>query len=216
MPVTTIERLLDQLRKFHLLDSKQLEELTRKIQGKKIEPRVLAQKLIELGSLTPFQVNQLLKGRGQQLLLGSYILMERLGEGGMGEVYKAKNWKLGKIVAIKLIRKERLANENAVRRFYREAKAAALLSHANVVHAYDADQVVDTHLFVMEYVEGTDLNKLVKEKGPLPPDRASDCIRQAAVGLAHAHERGLVHRDIKPGNLVLSKAGVVKILDMGL
>jgi formylglycine-generating enzyme required for sulfatase activity/tRNA A-37 threonylcarbamoyl transferase component Bud32 len=207
---------LDSLRRLHLLEPGQLDELTGTLQGNNCEPRALAQKLIEKGWLTPYQVNQLLQGRGPRLVLGSYVLLERLGEGGMGEVFKAKNWKLGKVVAIKLIRRERLANETAVRRFHREAKAAAALSHANVVHAYDADQVGDTHIFVMEYVDGIDLNKLVKDQGTLSVDRACDCIRQAALGLQHAHERGLVHRDIKPHNLVLSRNGVVKILDMGL
>ena len=179
-------------------------------------PRALAGELIRRGWLTPYQVNQLLQGRGRDLLLGSYVLLERLGEGGMGQVFKARNWKLGRVVALKLIRKERLDNPDAVRRFQREIRAAAQLDHPNIVRAFDADEVDGTHLLVMEYVEGTDLAKLVKKDGPLPVDKACDYCRQAALGLQHAYERGLVHRDIKPHNLLLTPGGVVKILDMGL
>jgi Leucine-rich repeat (LRR) protein/tRNA A-37 threonylcarbamoyl transferase component Bud32 len=169
---------------------------------------------------------------GRDLVLGSYILLERLGEGGMGQVFKARHCKLGRIVALKLIRKERLDNPATVKRFQREVRAAAALSHPNIVHAYDADEVNGTHILVMEFVEGaTDLTQLVKKNGPLPVAQACEYIRQAALGLQHAHERGMVHRDIKPSNLLLAvsrppqpvsrgretaSSGVIKILDMGL
>lgn len=216
MSIATAAELVAALRQLQLLQPAQLDDLARKIDGKKIEVRALAQKLIEQGWLTPYQVNQLLQDRGQQLALGSYVLLERLGEGGMGEVFKARHQKLGRVVAIKLIRKERLANAAAVERFHREIRNAAQLSHPNVVHAFDADQVGTTHLFVMECVDGVDLNKLVKEKGPLPVEQACVCIRQAALGLQHAFEKGMVHRDIKPHNLLLTSTGAIKILDMGL
>src|SRR5262249_31491999 len=116
-----------------------------------------------------------------------------------------------------LIRKDRLANPQAIKRFGQEIKAAAQLSHPNIVTAHDAAQVGDTHFLVMEYVEGIDLAKMVKSSGPLPAEQACAYIRQAALGLQHAQERGLVHRDIKPSNLLLSmKDGVVKVLDLGL
>jgi tRNA A-37 threonylcarbamoyl transferase component Bud32 len=135
----------------------------------------------------------------------------------MGAVFKARNWKLGRTVALKLIRKDRLSNPDTVRRFQREVLAAAAMDHPNVVRALDADEVGGTHLLVMEYVEGTDLAKLVKQNGPLPVARACDHVRQAALGLQHAHERGLVHRDIKPSNLLLAASGnLVKVLDFGL
>jgi len=219
--MTTAE-LVAALRQLQLLQPAQLDDVARKIESKKLDARTLAQELIEHGWLSPYQVNQLLQGRGKDLVLGKYVLLERLGEGGMGEVFKARHQKMGRIVAIKLIRKERLANKAAVERFHREIRSASQLSHPNVVHAFDADQVGGTHLFAMEYVEGVDLNKLVREKGPLPVEQASDCIRQAALGLQHAFEKGMVHRDIKPHNLLLAKAqgplsvGLVKILDFGL
>jgi serine/threonine protein kinase len=213
MSNATTDALLVALRQYHVLEPAQLDDLAHVAQ---LEPRALAAELIRRGWLTPYQANQVLNGLARDLLLGSYVLLERLGEGGMGAVFKARNWKLGRVVALKLIRKDRLANEAAVRRFRREIQAAAQLRHPNIVHAYDADEVNGTHFFVMEYVVGRDLARIVKAQGPLPLAAACDCVRQAALGLQHAHERGLVHRDIKPANLLLTERGVVKILDMGL
>ncbi len=180
------------------------------------DPRALAAELVRRGWLTTFQVDEIFLGRADGLLLGSYVLLDKLGEGGMGTVFRARNWKLGQVVAVKLIRPERLAGADAVRRFRREIKVAAQLDHPNVVRALDADEVNGTHLFVMEYVEGQPLNKVVKRRGPLPVAEACDYVRQAALGLQHAFERGLVHRDVKPANLLLTPAGTVKVLDMGL
>jgi serine/threonine protein kinase len=217
MTISSNSALLDALRQYRLLESAQLEEAAR-LQSAYHEPKGLAGELMRKGWLTAYQANQLLQGRGQDLLLGSYVLMEKLGEGGMGAVFKAMDWKLGRIVAVKLIRKERLESEDAVRRFHREIRAAAALEHPNIVHALDPDQVGGAHLLVMECIEGaTDLAKLVKKNGPLPVAQACEYIRQAALGLQHAHERGMVHRDIKPANLLLTADGkTTKILDMGL
>src|SRR5262249_35237547 len=154
----------------------------------------LAKELMQRGWLTTFQINRLFQNRSQDLLLGSYLLLEPLGEGGMGTVYKARHLRLDRIDALKVIRKNILANKNAVHRFHREAKAAARLSHPNVVTVYDAGESGDTHFLAMEYVAGTDLSKLVKTRGPLPVAQACDYVRQAALGLQHAHERGLIHR----------------------
>jgi len=216
MALDTVSNFVDSLRHVRLLEPEQQNALARELLTRFAEPKALADELIRRGWLTPYQANLLLQGRGGELMLGSYVLLELLGEGGMGQVFKAKNWKLGCIVALKLIRKERLANEDAVRRFHREIRAAAQLSHPNIVMAYDADEVNGTHFFAMECVEGSDLAKLIKQHGPMPVAQACDWIRQAALGLQHAHERGMVHRDIKPHNLLLTKQGVVKILDMGL
>jgi serine/threonine-protein kinase len=233
MPSTASE-LLAALGHYHLIESAPLEDLTRRLEGRTIEPRVLAQQLIGQGWLTPFQANYLLQGRGHELLLGSYVLLERLGEGGMGAVYKARHVTLDRTVALKLIRKERLDNAVAVRRFRREIRAAAQVEHPHIVRAFDADEVDGRHLLVMEYVEGIDLAQLVKKQGPLPVRAACDYVRQAALGLQHAFEKGLIHRDIKPHNLLLqtsrhrpgaegalpdgggSQLGTVKILDLGL
>jgi serine/threonine protein kinase len=209
--------LVDALRHCRLLEPAQLEALNN-LQSRFPNPKALAGELIKRGWLTPYQTNQLLQGKGQELVRGSYILLERLGEGGMGQVFKARHRNLGRIVAFKLIRKEQLDNPAAIKRFQREVRAAAALSHPNIVHAYDADQIGGTHLLVMECVEGaSDLNRLVKKNGPLPLEQACEYIRQAALGLQHAYERGLVHRDIKPHNLLLTAGGkTVKVLDKGL
>jgi WD40 repeat protein/serine/threonine protein kinase len=216
MSIGSVTSLLDLLHQLPLLEPEQMAELER-VSTSLADARSLAAELVRRDWLTPYQVNQLFQGRGPQLLLGSFVLLERLGEGGMGQVFKARHRKLGRIVALKLIRKERLDNPDAVRRFRREIEAASKLSHPNIVLALDADEVNDTHFFAMEYVEGIDLAKHVKKHGPLPVDVACAYIRQAALGLQHAHERGMVHRDIKPHNLLLTaQTGTIKVLDMGL
>lgn len=148
--------------------------------------------------------------------LGPYALLERLGQGGMGQVYKAHHQHLDRVVALKLIHPDLLREDEAVRRFLREIRAGAQLNHPNIVRAFDANQVGGTTFLVMEYVEGTDLARLVRSKGPLPVDQARDCIRQAALGLQHTFEKGFIHRDIKPSNLLLTTKNVVKVLDLGL
>src|SRR5579864_190283 len=231
------------LAKKNLLDAAQLAAVD-ELHADTTDVRAVAKELIQRQWLTTWQAQMLLKNRADDLQLGSYVLLELLGEGGMGKVYKARHQLMGRMVALKIIRRERLTNKDAVRRFQREIQAAAQLSHPNVVLAYDADQIGDIHFFAMEYVDGIDLGRLVQDKGPLPVREACDYIRQAAHGLQHAHERGLIHRDIKPTNLLLttsreesvraalsgviaspsssglgsleSVVGVVKILDLGL
>jgi eukaryotic-like serine/threonine-protein kinase len=176
----------------------------------------IARDLVSRGLLSPYQAKLLWKGRGQDLFLNQYVLIEKLGEGGMGEVFRAHHTRLGRDVALKIMRRERLANPEAVKRFRREIKASAALAHENVVMAYDADQSGDVHFFAMEYVDGVTLDRLVGDKGTLPVGDVCDYVRQAALGLQHAHEQGLVHRDVKPSNLLLDKSGVVKISDLGL
>src|SRR5262249_11732168 len=159
-----------------LLEPAQLEQVTRQVRGKNVPPRAVAQKLVELNWLTAYQANQLLQGRSQDLELGNYVVLERLGEGGMGQGFKARHRRLGRVVALKLIRKERLANPTAVARFHREIQLAAQLNHPNIVMAFDADQTGEAHFFTMEYVEGTDLSQLVKKSGPLPVAQACEYI----------------------------------------
>jgi serine/threonine-protein kinase len=216
MPVARITDFVDLLHSLPLLSPEQQREVAVLLPHCP-DARELARLLLERDWLTAFQANLLLQERGHELLLGSYLLLERLGEGGMGAVFKARHIKLGRIEALKVIRKERFRHPGAAQRFLREIEAIAKLSHPNVVLAYNADDAGDRLYFAMEYVEGIDLARLVRDQGAIPVAQACDHVRQAAWGLQHAFEQGLVHRDVKPGNLLLSrKDGVVKLLDLGL
>ncbi len=146
-----------------------------------------------------------------------YRVVALIGSGGMGAVYRAEHKLMDRPVALKLIRGDLLGNAALVERFRREVKSAArLASHPNIVAAYDAEQAGETHMLVMEFIEGTDLARVVDCRGPLPVDEACDYARQAALGLQHAFEEGMVHRDIKPQNLMRTTRGQIKILDFGL
>lgn len=145
-----------------------------------------------------------------------YLTFELVGCGDMGDVYRAKHRLMNRDVALKVINRRLVANEAAVERFRREVQTAALLSHPNIVASHDAEQIGDLHFLVMEYVIGTDLAKIVQLRGPQPVEIACDWISQVARGLQHAHDCGMVHRDIKPHNLMVTPGGVVKILDFGL
>src|SRR5262245_23311290 len=217
MAIASTRSLIEMLSHGRLLEPAQLEELTRSLPSRSADPVALARELIQRGWLTPYQINQLFQGHASDLLLGHYLLLERLGEGGMGQVFKARETRLGRVVALKILRKERIVKPDIIRRFHQEIQAAARLSHPNIVHAYDAEQIGDAHVFAMEYVEGIDLARLVKQSGPLPVAQACEYVRQAAVALQHIHEHGMVHRDIKPANLMHDNhERVIKILDMGL
>src|SRR5579875_1125139 len=145
-----------------------------------------------------------------------YRFVRELGRGGMGVVYQAEQTVMGRTVAVKVINPSVLDHPDALPRFQSEVRAAARLDHPNIVRAYDAEQVGSMHLLVMEYVEGTSLADLVAKKGPLSVAYACHYIRQAALGLQHAFEKGMVHRDIKPQNLMVNARGQVKVLDFGL
>lgn len=176
----------------------------------------LADDLVRNGLLTPFHSTNLLRGRWRGFFLGKYRLLEQLGAGGMGQVFLATHQMMRRLVALKVLTLRPGADPSILPRFQREARAMAVLDHPNIVHAYDCDQDDKVHYIVLEYVDGISLSGLVKTRGPLPVERAVNYIYQAAQGLQHAHESGLVHRDIKPGNMLLDRLGVVKILDMGL
>lgn len=243
MTFPCVDAFVEVLCQCELLAPAQLEAIRGDIAKQLPNPRVLAQELLRQGWLTPFQVNQLFLGRAADLLLGHYVVLERLGEGGVGQVFKARHRRMNRIVALKLIRRERLSDSETVGRFLREIQVVSQLSHPNVVHAFDAGPAGTGYFLAMEYVEGTDLAKLVRQSGPLPVAQATDYIRQAALGLQHAHERGLVHRDVKPPNFLVTQLpdkhghrkesaassstwqaqapaasswGLVKLLDLGL
>ncbi len=145
-----------------------------------------------------------------------YQLLEKLGEGGMGTVYKVRHARLNQVVALKVLSGARLSDARAVVRFRREMEAVARLDHPNIVRAYEAREIDGVPMLVMEYLEGLTLARLVVHGGRLSIADACEAIRQAALGLDYAAQRGLVHRDIKPSNLMVTSEGQVKILDFGL
>ena len=183
-----------------------------------------ARELIRQKKLTAWQATAIYRGEQKSLVYGNYVVFDKLGQGGMGMVYKARHRRMNRIVALKVMSPLAMKSPDAVKRFHREVQAAAKLSHPNIVAAHDADVEAGSgiHFLVMEFVEGSDLASLVKKQGPFPLELALSCIIQAAQGLAYAHSEGVVHRDIKPANLLLAvprarpDAAVVKILDMGL
>jgi uncharacterized protein (TIGR03067 family) len=148
--------------------------------------------------------------------LGEYQILAELGHGGMGRVYKARHTKLDRVVAVKLLARARLGDPQAMSRFEREMRAVGLLDHPNIVQAYDAREIDETPVLIMEFVDGLDLADLLRRTGPLPVADACELVRRTALALQYAHEHGLVHRDIKPSNIMLSKSGEVKLLDLGL
>jgi serine/threonine-protein kinase len=192
-----------------LLDPAQRKELAEQIQGNFEQPKPLLVELHRRGWLTLYQIQQLLQGKDGDLLLGSYLVMEKLGEGGNGQVFKARHQHMKRVVALKVVRPDLLSDPDVVQRFYREIEVVSHLSDPHIVHAYDAGPVGSALMLAMEYVDGIDLDHLVQRSGPLAVSQACEYIRQAALGLQHAHERGLVHRDIKPGNLLVT-GGVIR------
>jgi serine/threonine protein kinase len=187
------------------------------------QPKIVAQRMIRDGLITTFQAQQLLQGKFRRFLLSDkYKLLEPIGAGGMGQVFLCFHIYMHRLVALKVLPVDKLKDEGMVARFYREARAAAALDHPNIVRAYDIDRETGDngqstlHYLVMEFVDGASLHELVARRGPLSIERAAHYVKQAALGLQHAHEAGLVHRDIKPGNLLLDRSGTVKVLDLGL
>ncbi|MGC3967145.1 MAG: serine/threonine-protein kinase, partial [Pirellulales bacterium] len=178
--------------------------------------RLFLEHLVRTGRLTAWQAGKLNDGRHKGFFLGSYRLLSRLGAGGMSTVYLAEHIHMRQRRALKVLPRHRVGDSSYLERFYREARAAAALDHANVVHAYDVGCDGDIHFLVMEFVEGSDLQKFVARRGVLSYDSAAEVIRQTALGLTHAHKSGVIHRDIKPANLLIDNSGTVKILDMGL
>lgn len=209
MIFATAENLIAGLRGLGLLSTDRLAELPHWPQARAGDGRTLARALVQRGLLTVYQINEVLAGRGRGLAFGPYQVLERLGQGGLSQVFKARHVEHKITVALKVINPEVLSNVEGRQQFLQEMEAMARLDHPNVVQFCDADSVGDTCYFAMEYVEGVDLGKHVRLLGPLPVREACDYVRQAALGLQHAHERNLVHRDIKPVNLFLTQVPVV-------
>jgi CheY-like chemotaxis protein/tRNA A-37 threonylcarbamoyl transferase component Bud32 len=180
------------------------------------DTHVLARRLVHAGRLTPFQVEAILNGRAPELCIGNYVVLDRLGAGGMGTVFKARHRRMHRIVALKVLSHAAAGHATFAQRFEREIEIIAQLSHPNIVMAFDAGESASGLYLVMEFVDGRDLGREVAQGGPVSTANAVDCMLQAARGLAYAHGHGIVHRDVKPANLLRDRAGVVKVADLGL
>jgi serine/threonine protein kinase len=217
---TTIDEFLELVRKSEVVEEKKLAaylEKARAAQSLPNTPPSLAGLLVRDGVLTQFQAEQFLQGKWRRFCLGKYKVLEKLGAGGMGIVYLCEHKLMRRRVAVKVLPESGAEDADSLARFYREARAVAALDHPNIVRAYDIDQDDKLHFLVMEHVDGSSLQEIVKKTGPMDVLRACHYIRQAALGLQHAHDAaGIVHRDIKPGNILVDRNGIVKILDMGL
>ncbi|MGF1578699.1 MAG: serine/threonine protein kinase [Gemmataceae bacterium] len=213
----------------------------RQLQTHTSDAKAFTGELLKRDLLTPYQANQILTGKRSYLRVGPYLILERLGEGAMGQVFKARHTTTGQIDAVKVIRKEHVTNTIAVKRFLREVEAASKLNHPNVVGGHDAAQADGTYYFVMQLLNGLTLSQYVKKHGPLEIEQACDYMLQTALGLEHIFQAGMVHRDVKPSNLMIlapdkkkkvtptdsenatsplpggdSRWGQVKLLDLGI
>lgn len=220
MSTTVLESFLDTLAKSRLLSPAQFNVIRDQLASRdEIKPASLAKWLVDRKLLTRWQAEELLAGR-KDFFLQKYKLLEKVGSGANGTVYKAEQTGMGRIVALKVMPDELAKKPEHVARFRQETRLAAQLHHSHVIAAYDAECDGETHFLVMEYLEGRDLNQWINEYHPLPVRWSCECIRQAAIGLQYAHEQGLVHRDIKPGNLLVAgktpdDRPLLKVLDMG-
>ena len=221
MATLSTEGFLDYVERSELVDPPTLQAALDELKaahGGQLPPEaeVVAAFLKEKQLLTSWHVEKLMERKWRGFTLGKYRMLRQIGSGGMSTVYLAEHKLMRRQRAIKVLPKRRVDDSSYLARFHLEAQATSRLDHPNIVRCYDVDNDGDTHYIVMEYIEGKDLNTIVKQEGPLSLELACNYIAQAAEGLEHAHEKGLVHRDVKPANLLVDTKGIVKILDLGL
>ena len=216
----TSDDFVDVIQKSGLVAPVQLESYLQQYYAESVpppEPARFAARLVRDGLLTNFQAQQLLRGRYRNFTLGNYRILEPLGSGGMGKVFLAEHISMKHRVAIKVLPIKPNDRSSQQARFQREARASGALNHPNIVQTHDFDTDGKNFLYlVMDYVEGINLFDLVRKRGPLPIEAAAQYLAQAAEGLHHIHQAGLIHRDLTPGNLLLDRQGIIKILDLGL
>ena len=188
--------------------------------GKREEPthidRRLARQAVQSKALTLWQAQQLLAGRSSGFKVDRYVLLDLIGQGGMGRVYLARDSRLNRRVALKILSPERINNPRAIARFRRKARVGDQLQHENLVRIYDFGESNGRYFLVMEYIEGRTIGTLISEHGPMPPATAVRLLRQVALGLEHAHRKGLIHRDVNPYNVLVTHDGTAKLADLGL
>jgi hypothetical protein len=216
-PQAQIDEFLELVRKSGLFDAATLSAYV-SAHGPAQSARALAAQMIRDSMLTHFQARMLLEGKHKGFVTnGKYRVLELIAVGGMGSIYLCEHLFMKRLVALKVLSKDQQP-AGAAERFLREARAAAALDHPNLVRAFDVDMLGagPAHCLIMEFAEGVNLQHLVEKRGAVGAGRAAEYAAQAAAGLAHAHAAGLVHRDIKPANILLTRQGVVKVLDLGL
>ena len=217
-----IDLSLDQLRAAlvdaGLVSAGELKSLSDSLPATQIpaDAQSLASVLVERGKLTAFQAQVACEGNVRSLVFDEYIVLDKIGAGGMGQVFQARHRRMERVVALKVLPSAAITSPESVQCFHREIKAAARLTHPNIVVAYDAGEAHGQHYLVMEYVAGQNLAGILKQQGRLSVEQAVGYVVQAARGLAFVHSKGIVHRDVKPANLLLDHDGVVKVLDLGL
>ncbi len=210
----SVEHFIDSLETSGLVTPAQLSAL--RDETPPGDAQTIASDLVNQGLLTQYQADAICTGRFNHLVLGDYTILDRIGEGGMGQVFKALHRRLDRFAAIKILSDSALHDRRSIERFHQEVRTAAQITHPNIVITYDASEQNGIHYLVMEYVDGQDVATVLEKNGTLSVSQAIDVILQTARGLAYAHSRRIIHRDIKPGNLLLDHQGNVKILDMGL
>ncbi len=219
----TLDSFLAVIKRSGLLSDEQLTSSLEKFRAAKgaiTDAKPFAEFLVRQKSLTVWQAEKVLQGKHKGFFLGRYRLLSLLGKGGMSSVYLAEHTVMKRHCALKVLPAKRVNDASYLGRFHREAQAVAALDHPNIVRAYDVDMTadagVDIHFLAMEFVQGKSLLEVVQEQGPVSVADAAEYVRQSAHGLDHAHQAGLVHRDVKPGNLLVTPSGVIKVLDLGL
>jgi len=225
MTLETSEDLLAALQQSGLFTAEQFEEIVRDLNPSQGTAESLMKRLVRREQITVYQLKKVLHGKADELQVGSYIVTDKLGEGGMGKVFRARHRGTGETVALKVVRSALIANLVVRGRYAREVQTASTLAHPNIVRLYDSGEADGRFYLAMEFVDGIDLARLMHDFGKLEVAEACEYTRQIALGLQHAHEKGFVHRDIKPSNIVVAgerhlpqatEPAIVKILDLGL
>jgi serine/threonine protein kinase len=210
--------LLALIRRSGVLADRRFREVRAKVEAGEYpkDPTALADRLVDQGILTRYQAERLLRNKAHGLVIDRYVILDRLGEGGMGRVYKAHHRLMGRVVALKVIAPRYASRTRSLARFQREMRLVGRLDHPHIIRAFDADQIDAAFFLVMEYPGGQSLDRVLENRGPLSSGEVVEYAEQAALGLAHAHGHGIIHRDIKPSNLLLTDDGQIKVLDLGL
>src|SRR5262245_30277366 len=216
---SSVDALLPLIQKSGMIDDQRLNgflHMCEEAGGRPTDPREFIELLVQDGVLTYFQSEQFMLGKWRGFTIGKYKLLERVGVGGMGQVFLCEHMYMKKRVAVKVLPPAKAEQPAALGRFYREARAAGSLDHPNIVRTHDIDQDGNLHFIVMDYVDGPNLLDVVKKFGAMDIRRATHYARQAAAGLDYAFRNGIIHRDIKPGNILIDRKGHARLLDLGL